>query len=160
MGMLYGVQTICQLAVAAAREHRDSIPCMRSAIGRTSLALPRADTHLVFRLERLEGYDICNWSEGEWKWLADWSLLHKCNAWAVCMYGYWPFTLPGYEQETLNVDSFFFNPATQRKEPHRFVHPNIRREFFSRVIQYANEARHQSSRLHWQELVQRLPFPR
>src|SRR3546814_4606355 len=30
---------------------------------------------------RLEGYDICNFSEGEWKWLADWSLLHKCNAW-------------------------------------------------------------------------------
>ena len=36
-----------------------------------------------------------NWTLDEWKWLVDWSLLHKCNGWAMCMYGYWPFTLPG-----------------------------------------------------------------
>lgn len=122
MGMLYGVQTINQLLLQATREKRDTIP------------------HLVIRdwpdlrwrclaptltwysgWNRLEGYDICNWSEGEWKWLADWSLLHKCNAWAVCMYGYWPFDLPGYENETLNVESDWFNPQTRQKEKHRFV---------------------------------------
>jgi hypothetical protein len=139
-GMLYGVQTICQLAVAARREKREAIPCLRIRdwpdLQWRCLA-PTLDWYSGWN--RLEGYDICNWSEGEWKWLADWSLLHKCNAWAVCMYGYWPFTLPGYPEETLDVDSFFYNPATRKKEPRRFVHPNIRKEFYPRVIQYANQ---------------------
>jgi hypothetical protein len=139
-GMLYGVQTVCQLAIAAARENRDAIPCMRIRDWPDLSWRCLAPTLTWYSgWNRLEGYDICNWSEGEWKWLADWSLLHKCNAWAVCMYGYWPFTLPGYEQESLDVDSFYYNPATKKKEQHRFVHPNIRGEFFSRVTQYANE---------------------
>ena len=55
------------------------------------------------------------------------------------MYGYWPFTLPGYPQETLDVDSFRYNPETGKKEAWRFTHRNIRSEFYSRVIRYANE---------------------
>src|ERR1700749_3611240 len=55
------------------------------------------------------------------------------------MYGYWPFSLPGYENETLDVESDWFNPATNKREKHRFVHRNIQREFYSRVIAYAND---------------------
>lgn len=139
-GMLHGAQTVCQLASAAAREKRNEIPCLKIRDWPDLKWRCLAPTLTWYSgWNRLEGYDICNWSEGEWKWLADWSMLHKCNAWAVCMYGYWPFKLPGYAQETLDVDSFFYNPATQRKEPHRFVHPNIREEFYPKVIQYANE---------------------
>jgi len=79
---------------------------------------------------RLEGYDLNNWSRDEWKWLVDWSLLHKCNAWAVCMCGYWPFALEGYPESVLDVPSDFFNPLTGKKERRRFVHPNIKREFY------------------------------
>jgi len=88
---------------------------------------------------RLEGYDLCNWTLDEWKWLVDWSLLHKLNAWAVCMYGYWPFTVPGYEESTLDLDSFAFDPATGLRTPRRFTHRNIRREFLPELIRYANE---------------------
>ncbi|MEP6662707.1 MAG: glycoside hydrolase family 20 zincin-like fold domain-containing protein, partial [Verrucomicrobiota bacterium] len=95
-GMLYGVQTVNQLILQAARERRKSIPCLTIRDWpdmRWRCLSPTLTWYSGWN--RLEGYDLCNWSEGEWKWLADWSLLHKCNAWAVCMYGYWPFTLPG-----------------------------------------------------------------
>jgi hypothetical protein len=139
-GMLYGVQTINQLICQAKRENRNALaqlsirdwPDMRWRCLAPTLTWYSG-------WNRLEGYDLCNWSEGEWKWLADWSLLHKCNAWAVCMYGYWPFTLPGYENETLSVDSDWFNPKTGKKEKHRFTHRNIAHEFYPDVIRYANE---------------------
>jgi len=139
-GMLYGVQTINQLIRQAWVENRDSIPCLTIRDWPDMRWRCLAPTLAWYSgWNRLEGYDICNWSEGEWKWLADWSLLHKCNSWAVCMYGYWPFALPGYEKETLNVESDWFNPATNRREKHRFVHRNIQREFYPQVIRYANE---------------------
>ncbi len=138
-GMLYGLQTVNQLLVQAAREKRETIPCLTTRDW-TDMKWRCLSPTLTWYSgwNRLEGYDLCNWSEGEWKWLADWSMLHKCNAWAVCMYGYWPFTLPGYENETLDVDSFFFNPKTGKKEPHRFTHRNIKQEFYPEVIRYAN----------------------
>ena len=139
-GMAYGVQTVNQLIRQARAEGRDSIPHLTIRDWpdmRWRCLSPTLTWYSGWN--RLEGYDICNWSEGEWKWLADWSLLHKCNAWAVCMYGYWPFTLPGYENETLNVDSDWFNPQTGKKEKHRFTHRNIQREFYPEVIRYANE---------------------
>lgn len=139
-GMLHGVQTVCQLLQDAHEHDRSHIPCV-SIRDWPDLSWRCLAPTLTWYSgwNRLEGYDLCNWSEDEWKWLVDWSVLHKCNAMAVCMYGYWPFTLPGYERETLNVDSFRYNPQTQKKEPWRFVHPNIRREFFPEVIRYANE---------------------
>jgi hypothetical protein len=140
MGMLYAVQTINQLIRQAREEHRDTILCLTIRDWPDTRWRCLAPTLTWYSgWNRLEGYDICNFSEGEWKWLADWSLLHKCNAWAVCMYGYWPFTLPGYENETLNVESDWFNPTTGKKEKHRFIHRNIQREFFPEVIRYANE---------------------
>lgn len=138
-GMLYGVQTLNQLIVQAGREGRAAVPCLTIRDWpdmRWRCLSPTLTWYSGWN--RLEGYDLCNWSEGEWKWLADWSMLHKCNAWAVCMYGYWPFTLPGYENETLDVDSFFFNPETGKKEPRRFTHRNIKNEFYPEVIRYAN----------------------
>lgn len=139
-GTLYGAQTINQLMLQAAREGRQSLPCLSIRDWPDMRWRCLAPTLTWYSgWNRLEGYDLCNWSEGEWKWLADWSLLHKCNAWAVCMYGYWPFRLPGYERETLDVDSFFYNPTTGKREPHRFTHPNIKREFFPEVIRYANQ---------------------
>lgn len=139
-GMLYGVQTVCQLATEAMEYGRNFIPCL-SIRDWPDLSWRCLAPTLTWYSgwNRLEGYDLCNWSEDEWKWLADWSLLHKCNAWAVCMYGYWPFTLPGYEHETLDVNSFRYDPQTQQKEPWRFIHPNIRHEFLPDVIRYANE---------------------
>ena len=87
---------------------------------------------------RLEGYDTGNWTLDEWKWLVDWSLLHKYNCWALVLCGYWPMTLPGHESQTLDVDSYFYNPATGQKEPRRFTHRNIQNEFLPELIQYAN----------------------
>ena len=118
-GMLYGVQTVNQLAIQAAREKRDSIPCL------TIRDWPDASWRcLAPQLawyagwgSRFEGYDNGNWSLDEWKWMVDWSLLHKCNAWAVCMYGKWPFTLPGYEADTLDFDSFYYDLKTGQKTP-------------------------------------------
>ena len=129
-GMLYGAQTINQLMLQAVREGRQLLPCLSIRDWPDMRWRCLAPTLTWYSgWNRLEGYDLCNWSEGEWKWLADWSLLHKCNAWAVCMYGYWPFRLPGYERETLDVDSFFYNPATGKREPRRFTHRNIKHEF-------------------------------
>jgi len=54
------------------------------------------------------------------------------------MYGAWPFTLPGYEETTAQYDSLYYDPKTGKKVPHRYVHPNIRQEFFPEVIKYAN----------------------
>ncbi len=139
-GMLYGAQTINQLLIQAARENRNTLPCLTIRDWPDMSWRCLAPTLAWYSgWNRLEGYDLCNWSEGEWKWLADWSMLHKCNAWAVCMYGYWPFKLPGYENETLDVESDWFNPATNQKDKHRFVHRNIQREFYPEVIRYANE---------------------
>jgi hypothetical protein len=139
-GMLYGVQTVNQLAVRAAQESRDSIS--RLAIrdwpdARWRSLAPQLAWYAGWG-SRIEGYDNGNWSEGEWKWLVDWSLLHKFNAWAICMYGQWPFTLPGYEADTLEFDSFYFDPKTGRKTPFHYRHRNIRQEFLPRLIQYAN----------------------
>jgi hypothetical protein len=139
-GRVYGEQTVNQLIRQARAEGRDSIPYLHIRDWpdmRWRCLSPTLTWYSGWN--RLEGYDICNWSEGEWKWLADWSMLHKCNAWAVCMYGYWPFTLPGYENETLSVESDWFNPASGKKEKHRFTHRNIQREFYPEVIRYANE---------------------
>jgi hypothetical protein len=139
-GMLYGVQTVNQLAIEAGRARRDCLPCLEIRdwpdVKWRCLA-PALTWYSGFN--RLEGYDLNNWSRGEWKWLVDWSLLHKCNAWAVCMCGYWPFTLPGYPESILDVQSDFFNPATGKKERRRFVHPNIQHEFYPEVIRYAQE---------------------
>jgi hypothetical protein len=139
-GMLYGVQTINQLLIQASRENRNALPHVTIRDWpdlRWRCLAPTLTWYSGWN--RLEGYDLCNWSEGEWKWLADWSLLHKCNAWAVCMYGYWPFALPGYQNETLDVESDWFNPEGNKKDKHRFVHRNIRKEFYRDVIRYANE---------------------
>ena len=139
-GMLYGVQTACQLAREATAQQQNHIPCLTVRDWpdlRWRCLSPTLTWYSGWN--RLEGYDLCNWTEAEWKWLADWSMLHKCNGWAVCMYGYWPFTLPGYPQETLEVDSFHYNPETGKKEAWRFTHRNIQSEFYSRVIRYANQ---------------------
>lgn len=138
-GLLHGVQTLVQLAREA---------------GRRGVGLP----HLLIRdypampwrclsptmtwysgWNRLEGYDLCNWTLDEWKWLVDWTLEHKLNAWALCLYGYWPFTLPGHDEATLAVSSFRLDPVTGEKVGYRFVHRNIEREFLPELIAYAHE---------------------
>ncbi len=144
-GMLYGVQTVNQLIRGS-----DTV----QGLWRLNTSLPwltvRDWPDLPWRClspqmtwysgyNRLEGYDNGNWTLDEWKWLVDWSLLHKCNGWALCMYGNWPFTVPGYEETTLDVDSFFYNPQTGNKEPHRFMHRNIQKEFLPELIRYANQ---------------------
>jgi hypothetical protein len=139
-GMLYGVQTVNQLAVQAAREKRAALPCL------TICDWPDAPWRCLSPQlawyagwgSRFEGYDNGNWTFDEWKWLVDWSLLHKCNAWAVCMYGKWPFTLPGYEADTLDFDSFYYDLKTGRKTPFHYTHRNIKKEFLPQLIRYAN----------------------
>ena len=104
-GMLYGVQTINQLLIEARRQSKSNLPCLQIRDWpdlKWRCLSPQLAWYACFA--RYEGFDIGNWSEAEWKWLADWSLLHKCNAWAVCMYGAWPFTLPGYEETTDQYD--------------------------------------------------------
>src|SRR6185436_5580664 len=137
-GALYGTQTLNQLLLGD--PHRSSVPaCVIRDWPDMKWRCLAPTLTWYSGYNRLEGYDLCNWTLDEWKWLADWSLLHKCNGWAVCMYGYWPFTLPGYESCTLDVDSYFFNPQTGRKEPWRFTHPNIRKEFLPELVRYAND---------------------
>ena len=137
-GMLYGVQTVNQLAIQATREGRGSIPCM-TIRDWPDMAWRCLSPQLTWYSgwNRLEGYECGNWTLDEWKWLVDWSLLHKCNAWAQVLCGYWPFTLPGYENSTLDVQSSFYNPETGQREPRQFVHKNIQNEFYPEVIEYA-----------------------
>lgn len=138
-GMLYGVQTVNQLAQDQTAGH-SSIPCMAIRDWpdmKWRCLSPQMTWYSGYN--RLEGYDCGNWTLDEWKWLVDWSLLHKCNAWAMCMYGNWPFTLPGYPETTLDVPSFRYNPKTGRREAYCFVHRNIRHEFLPALIRYANE---------------------
>lgn len=142
-GMLYGVQTVNQLVRGTETQQ---------GIWQTNTSLP----YLVIKdwpdmgwrclspqmtwysgWNRLEGYDMGNWTLDEWKWLVDWSLLHKCNGWAYVFCGYWPFTLPGYEESTLDVDSFYYDPKTGEKTPYRFIHRNIKKEFLPELIRYA-----------------------
>ena len=140
IGMLYGVQTINQLLLDADRRPCRRVPCLSIRDWPDLKWRCLSPTMTWYSgYNRLEGYDLCNWTLDEWKWLVDWSLLHKCNGWALCMYGYWPFTLPGYESNTLDVDSFRYNPETGRKEPYHFTHRNIRKEFLPELIRYANE---------------------
>lgn len=134
-GMLYGTQTVNQLLAAG-----PNLPCLAARDWpdlRWRCLSPQMTWYSGYN--RLEGYDCGNWTLDEWKWLADWSLLHKFNGWALCMYGNWPFTLPGYEETTLDVPSLRWNPITGLKEPYRFVHRNIRKEFLPDLIRYANE---------------------
>ena len=139
-GMLYGVQTVNQLAIQARQAQCNGLSCVEIRdwpdVSWRCLA-PALTWYSGFN--RLEGYDLNNWSKDEWKWLVDWSLLHKCNGWAVCMCGYWPFVLPEYPESVLDVASDFFNPLTGAKERRRFVHPNIKHEFYPEVIRYAQE---------------------
>ncbi len=138
-GMLYGAQTINQLLIEARRASKSELPCLHIRDWpdlKWRCLSPQLAWYACFA--RYEGFDIGNWSPAEWKWLADWTLLHKCNGWAVCMYGAWPFTLPGYEETTDQYDSLYYDPQTGKKTPRRYVHPNIHREFFPGVIQYAN----------------------
>jgi hypothetical protein len=139
-GMLYGVQTVNQLAVQAARDKRDSIPCLTIRDwpdAKWRCLSPQLAWYAGWG-SRFEGYDNGNWSFDEWKWMVDWSLLHKCNAWAVCMYGKWPFTLPGYEADTLDFDSFYYDLKTGQKMPYHYTHRNIKKEFLPELIRYAN----------------------
>jgi hypothetical protein len=139
-GMLYGVQTINQLAIQAARAKRDTIPCL------TIRDWPDAQWRCLSPQlawyagwgSRFEGYDNGNWTLDEWRWMVDWSLLHKCNAWAVCMYGKWPFSLPGYEADTLDFDSFYYDMKTGQKTPYHYTHRNLKKEFLPELIRYAN----------------------
>jgi hypothetical protein len=118
-GMLYGVQTVCQLVTDALAHGREFVPCLSI---RDWPDLPwrcLAPTLAWYSgWNRLEGYDLCNWSGDEWKWLADWSLLHKCNAWAVCMYGTSPlrhrllFPRPGPHRADVEVG--LVGPAATR----------------------------------------------
>ncbi|MGC8639150.1 MAG: glycoside hydrolase family 20 zincin-like fold domain-containing protein [Isosphaeraceae bacterium] len=140
-GMLHGVQTVNQLAIQAAREGHDSIPCLNirdwpDAVMRC--LAPQLAWYAGWSTRR-EGYDNGNWSLAEWKWMVDWTLLHKCNAWAVCMYGNWPFTLPGYEADTLDFDSFSYDTRTGQKTPFHYTHRNIKHEFLPELIRHANE---------------------
>ena len=144
-GMLYGVQTVNQLIRGTDARHgvwqmKTSLPCLVVEDWpdmRWRCLSPTMTWYSGYN--RLEGYDLCNWTLDEWKWLVEWSLLHKCNAWAMCLYGNWPFTLPGYAETTLDVASFYYDPKTGQKTPHRFVHKNIKREFLPELIRYANQ---------------------
>ncbi len=140
-GMLYGVQTVNQLAIQAARENRDAIPCLTIRDwpdARWRCLSPQLAWYAGWSTRR-EGYDNGNWSFDEWKWMVDWSLLHKCNAWAVCMYGNWPFSLPGYEADTLDFDSSFYDLRTGQRTPYHYTHRNIQKAFLPELIRYANE---------------------
>jgi hypothetical protein len=139
-GMLYGVQTVNQLAIQARRESRDWIPGLEIRDwpdARWRCLAPQLAWYAGWG-SRFEGYDNGNWTLDEWKWMVDWSLLHKCNAWAVCMYGLWPFTLPGYEEDTLDFDSFRYDLATGQKTPFHYSHRNIKHEFLPALFRYAN----------------------
>ncbi len=144
-GMLYGVQTVNQLIRGTETSQgiwkmNASLPCLTIRDWpdmQWRCLSPQMTWYSGYN--RLEGYDNGNWTLDEWKWLVDWSLLHKCNGWALCMYGNWPFTVPGYENTTLDVDSYFYNPRTGKKEPHRFTHRNIKKEFLPELIRYANQ---------------------
>ncbi len=134
-GMLYGAQTINQLAIDARRDGRDYLPCLEIRDWpdmKWRCQSPAMTWYSGYN--RIEGYDLCNWTLDEWKWLVEWTLLHKCNVWAMCMYGYWPFTLPGHESNELDVDSYFYNSETGQKEPWRFTHRNIRIPLSTRCI--------------------------
>lgn len=144
-GMLYGVQTVNQLVrgtqmVQGRWVPSATLPCLTIRDWpdmKWRCLSPQMTWYSGYN--RLEGYDTGNWTLDEWKWLVDWSLLSKCNGWALCMYGNWPFTLPGYEETTLDVESFYYDTKTGTKRPHRFVHRNIQSEFLPELIRYANE---------------------
>ncbi|RPH56736.1 MAG: hypothetical protein EHM89_14980, partial [Acidobacteria bacterium] len=135
-GMLYGAQTVNQLIC----NHNGTLPCLtiRDWPDMEWRCLSPTMTWYSGYL-KLEGFDQCNWTLDEWKWLVDWSLLHKLNCWAFCMYGNWPFTLPGYDETTLDVDSFYYDPKTGNKTPWHFTHKNIKKEFLPELIRYANK---------------------
>jgi len=141
--MLYGVQTLNQLVRGTTSyngqwQMKTSIRCLViKDWPDTKWRCLSPQMTWYSGWNRLEGYDMGNWTLDEWKWLVDWSLLHKCNAWVLVFCGYWPFTLPGYDNTTLNVASFRYNPATGQKEAYQFIHRNIRAEFLPALIQYA-----------------------
>ena len=159
--MLYGVQTVCQLARDAQRKNkRNTIPCLRIRDWpdmKWRCLSPTTD--LVLRLEPSRG--IRPAATGQ-KASGNGLSIGHCSTNAMpgpfCMYGYWPFTLPGHAEETLDVDLFSITlKRGERKEAWRFVHPNIRNEFFPKVAFNARQrAGRANSCLYRKEYLQRL----
>lgn len=63
----------------------------------------------------------------------------KINQFNLCIYGYWPFTMPGYpESEFRDVRVQLYNAETDSSLSTTFTHPNLVEEFLSKLIKDAH----------------------
>lgn len=85
------------------------------------------------------GFDMQLFGYEEWL-----EYLHVCadlkiNQLNLCIYGYWPFTMPGYpESEFRNVQVRLYNGETDSFITTHFTHPNLADEFLSKLIAEAH----------------------
>lgn len=86
------------------------------------------------------GFDMQLFGYDEWLEYLNVCADLKINQFNLCIYGYWPFTMPGYpESEFRDVRVQLYNPEADAFISTTFTHPNLADEFLSRLIAEAHE---------------------
>lgn len=85
------------------------------------------------------GFDMQLWGVDEWKTFLDTCSDFKINQLNLCLYGYWPFHMPGYpESELKGLRMKLWNPESENWVETEFMHPNIAQEFLPGLIEYGH----------------------
>lgn len=85
------------------------------------------------------GFDMQLFGYEEWLEYLNVCADLKINQFNMCIYGYWPFTMPGYpESEFRNVKVQLYNAEADSFITTYFTHPNLADEFLSKLIEDAH----------------------
>ncbi len=85
------------------------------------------------------GFDSQLWNFEDWKEFLNICSNFKINQLNMCMYGYWPFELPGYPETCLkNIPMKVWNRESGNYIDIMYTHPNLSGEFLSELIEYAH----------------------
>lgn len=85
------------------------------------------------------GFDMQLFGYEEWLEYLNTCADLKINQFNLCIYGYWPFTMPDYpESEFRNVQVKLYNGDTDTAMQTTFTHPNLAEEFLSRFMEDAH----------------------
>ena len=85
------------------------------------------------------GFDSQLWSFDEWMEFLNICTDFKINQLNMCIYGYWPFEFPEFPETCLrNIPMRVWNRESRNTIEILYSHPNLAKEFLSRLIEYAH----------------------
>lgn len=86
------------------------------------------------------GFDMQLWGYDEWVEYLNICSDFKINQFNMCMYGYWPFTFDEYPETVLkDYKVKVYNPESRNWVTVEYMHPNIAKEFLSKLIDYGHK---------------------